>query len=89
MLWFRRRDECDARGVEAPAGSTLVFYTDGLIKATRDIEEGQRRLYPLLAAHRVGSPPPSARTTVENVLAGEDASDDIAVLVAHVGRHEG
>jgi PAS domain S-box-containing protein len=67
-----------------PPGSTLVFYTDGLVEASRDYAEGQRRLHAAmadLAATQAGNP---ARALVEHALGAHPASDDIAVLVAEI-----
>jgi PAS domain S-box-containing protein len=65
-------------------GSTLVFYTDGLTEATRDIEEGYRRLQTALADPGVGSAPNRARALVDHVLGGRLAADDVAVLVLEI-----
>lgn len=70
--------------VATPAGSTLVFFTDGLIEATRDIAEGQQRLHDYLASDATLDGLAGARQLVEHVLGHGDASDDIAVLVATI-----
>ena len=69
--------------VATPPGSTLLFYTDGLTEATRNVEEGVTRLSAALATLDVGRHN-AARAVVDIVLRGEDAGDDVAVLVATV-----
>lgn len=85
MLGLRGDDERAPIVIGAPAGSTFVFYTDGLIEATRDVEAGSLRLHEALARDDVPNEPDAARAIVDFVLAGGDASDDIAVLVARIG----
>jgi PAS domain S-box-containing protein len=63
-----------------PAGSTLAFFTDGLVEATRDMEEGVRRLRAALSSGFDGEKNP-ARALIERVLKSESASDDVAVVV--------
>jgi len=84
MLGLRDGKEGAATLVATPPGSTIVFYTDGLIEATRDIDEGLGRLYALLATDAAAGGASAARRIVEYVLAGNDASDDIAVLVVKI-----
>lgn len=84
MLGLRDGKEGAATLVATPPGSTIVFYTDGLIEATRDIDEGLGRLYALLATDTAAGGASAARRIVEYVLAGNDASDDIAVLVVKI-----
>jgi PAS domain S-box-containing protein len=82
LLGMRSRDAGPTRVVTIPRGATLAFYTDGLIEATRDLEQGQRRLHDALAGTEFlrGSNP--ARALVTQVLQGRDAVDDVAVLIA-------
>ncbi|GAC1548520.1 MAG: hypothetical protein NVS3B16_21500 [Vulcanimicrobiaceae bacterium] len=85
MLGLRAGAACETTLVAAPPGTVIVFYTDGLVEATRDIVEGQRRLSQAVADRTVVDGAGPARAIVEAVLAGGDASDDIAVLVATIG----
>lgn len=68
--------------VTIPADSMLVFFTDGLTEATRDVEEGHARVSAALAALDMGGTQNPARAIADTVLCGEDANDDVAVLVA-------
>jgi serine phosphatase RsbU (regulator of sigma subunit) len=63
----------------------LVFYTDGLVEATRDINEGHARLRQALGRADPAAQAQPARAITDAVLGGEDARDDIAVLVALIG----
>jgi hypothetical protein len=82
LLGMRDRDPGPTRIVTVPRGAALTFYTDGLIEATRDLAQGQRRLHRALSAGEClrGSNP--ARALVTEVLRGRDAGDDVAVLLA-------
>ncbi|MWA06906.1 SpoIIE family protein phosphatase [Actinomadura sp. LD22] len=67
--------------LEIPVGSTLVLYTDGLVRSRdRDIEAGLERLRRALARTS-----PSLETTCENILGSvlpDQPVDDAALLVA-------
>ncbi|GAC1453655.1 MAG: hypothetical protein PVSMB8_12530 [Vulcanimicrobiaceae bacterium] len=84
MLGLRGDAEREPNVISAPPGGTFVFYTDGLIEATRDVEAGSERLHTALASDVVSLDPNPARAIVDFVLDGGDASDDIAVLVARI-----
>jgi len=58
-----------------PAGASIIFYTDGLIEATRDVDAGEARLRHVLADR-----PTTARDVYAGVIEAETA-DDIAVLL--------
>jgi anti-sigma regulatory factor (Ser/Thr protein kinase) len=62
-----------------PEGSTLYFYTDGLIENDRDLERGEREL---LGAIRtlVASGERTAEELVESIFAGTTNRDDAAAL---------
>jgi PAS domain S-box-containing protein len=64
--------------------STLVFYTDGLVEATRDCDAGLIRLRDAIDSPGIIEAAQPARAIVQYVLAGGEARDDIAVLVARV-----
>jgi PAS domain S-box-containing protein len=85
MLGLRHGNERDVTEIAARPGSTVVLFTDGLIEATRDPDDGRRRLRDALEREDVARAEHPARAIVEYVLDGHDASDDIAVLVARFG----
>lgn len=84
LLGLRARGETKTVTVHAPPGSSLVFFTDGLVEATRDIFEGHRRLHAAMADENVAACKNTAQALVEHVLGGP-ATDDVAVLVAEIG----
>jgi len=49
---------CPERVVQLSAGDAVIFYTDGLIEATRDVREGEERL---LSALRTSGMRPHTR----------------------------
>ncbi|GAC1590379.1 MAG: hypothetical protein NVS3B28_17300 [Candidatus Velthaea sp.] len=85
MLGLRDGDETNTVTFAAPHEATVVFYTDGLVEATRDIETGYRRLHEALSDPSVLEGPEPARALVDLVLNGRSANDDVAVLVARIG----
>ena len=86
MLGLRVRGETETMTVATPDGSTLLLFTDGLFEATRDIDEGLRRIYDALQDAAVARAPDAAGALVERVMRGSPATDDVAVLVARFGR---
>jgi PAS domain S-box-containing protein len=85
MLGVRSGVDRPVVTVELPEICALVFYTDGLVEATRDINEGHARLRAALAREDPAVHVQPARRLTDSALAGEDARDDIAVLVALIG----
>lgn len=71
--------------VKVPHGSALVFFTDGLLENTRDIETGYERLYKALALTDMHQPGNIAANLANLVLAGDELHDDLAIMVATVG----
>ena len=82
LLGLRTGRDRRVRIVPIPADSMLVFFTDGLTEVTRDVEEGHARVSAALAALDMADAQNPARSIADMVLRGEDASDDVAVLVA-------
>ncbi|MDP9110728.1 MAG: SpoIIE family protein phosphatase, partial [Candidatus Eremiobacteraeota bacterium] len=64
-------------------GSMLVLYTDGLIEATRDVLEGERRLERALRDPALPRRERSAEYLRDSVL-GDASRDDIAIMVVTV-----
>jgi PAS domain S-box-containing protein len=82
LLGMREHGDDEKRTIAVPPGAMLVFFTDGLTEATRDIDEGLRRIGQAIARlKRCGNDDP-AHALVEDVLRGEAAMDDVAVLIA-------
>jgi serine phosphatase RsbU (regulator of sigma subunit)/PAS domain-containing protein len=68
------------REVDLAPGSTLVFYTDGLVeRRDRAIEEGRRQLADLLAAHATADVEALCDVVVETMV-GSGAEDDVALI---------
>jgi len=76
----------ELRSVGLQHGDRVIFYTDGLIEATRNLDEGLSRL--ITAAAKCAAAGQSAQMSVdslvERVLQGADPLDDTAVLAVHV-----
>jgi PAS domain S-box-containing protein len=66
-----------------PNDGVLLLYTDGLIESTRDIAEGERRLYEALAAADRCNAENPAEYVQQRVLV-EGARDDVAVLAVTI-----
>ncbi len=69
--------------IATPPGTMLVLYTDGIIEHSRDLLESQTLLKIALADERVLVMAKPARYLVDEVLGGQRATDDIAVLTLH------
>jgi PAS domain S-box-containing protein len=85
MLGLRSGSEQETLSVETPPGTTLVFYTDGLVEVVHDIDEGFRRLCSALRSEDLLRAPQPAEALVKAVLGADEARDDIAVLVVTFG----
>jgi len=83
MIGLRTGDDNPPRTIPVPPGSTLVFYTDGLVEVVRDIDVGFRRLSEALRDDKIARAERSAEAIVNAVLASDAAHDDIAVLVVN------
>jgi PAS domain S-box-containing protein len=66
-----------------PAGSLLALYTDGLVEATRDFEEGNRRLLEALRRD-LAREPDSAAALAGAILSLGAPRDDVAILTIGV-----
>ena len=64
------------------AGSTVVFYTDGLVESTHDFAAGEAALRAALAFLDVRTSASPAAALVEAVLGSAPPTDDVAVLIA-------
>ena len=87
-LGLRRHDEPRSVTVDLPTGSLLVLYTDGLTEATRDVEEGERRMHEALRSSGVLEAPDTAAAIKEFVLR-EGHRDDVAILTLGVNSMRG
>jgi PAS domain S-box-containing protein len=71
------------RTITLAEDSLVVFYTDGLIEATRDLIEGERLLREALEQFDVRAADEPARALLDAVV--RDPIDDVAILTMHVG----
>jgi anti-sigma regulatory factor (Ser/Thr protein kinase) len=84
-LGLREHDGTPGRSCIVEPGSLLVFFTDGLIESTHDIDEGYRRLYAALRDPEILAAPNLASRIRDAVLI-EGSRDDVAILC---GRYHG
>ena len=70
--------------VAARPSSTLAFFTDGLIEATRNIDQGYEMLRAALADDTLVGCDRPALAIVDRTLHGRHPGDDVALLVARV-----
>jgi PAS domain S-box-containing protein len=79
-LGLRARNRTASPGAcRLPAGSLLVLYTDGLIEATRNFDEGNRRLFEALQ-HEPSPDGDVAAALAGAVLSPGGPRDDVAIL---------
>jgi anti-sigma regulatory factor (Ser/Thr protein kinase) len=81
-LGLREHDGTPSRSCIVEPGSLLVFFTDGLVESTHDIEEGYRRLYAALRDPEILAAPNLASRIRDAVLI-EGSRDDVAILCGH------
>ncbi|MBT2469815.1 SpoIIE family protein phosphatase [Streptomyces sp. ISL-66] len=73
--------------LEIPPGSTLAFFTDGLVESRdNDIEEGMARLRDCLAATAPGLTLDETSQRIFVALLPEAPTDDVALLLARTRR---
>jgi PAS domain S-box-containing protein len=68
-----------------PENVFFVFYTDGLIESTHDMDEGERRLRAALVHPAVVASAKPASAIYRAVLV-EGSRDDVAILTVSIGR---
>jgi PAS domain S-box-containing protein len=67
-----------------PPWALALFYTDGLIESTRDIEEGERRVIAALRDTAISDGTSPASALVARVIDGP-VRDDVAVMAVRIG----
>jgi PAS domain S-box-containing protein len=82
LLGLRGADQEATIVVRVTPGSALLFVTDGILERTRDIDDGIRRVCAAMRRDVVMGSANPARALADDVLAGERATDDIAILYA-------
>ena len=82
-LGLREGREPPATTVVLPASSLTVFFTDGLVESTRDIDEGERRVFAALADDALVDGRAPAAALVARVL-DDGVRDDVAVLTVRI-----
>lgn len=80
--WAQAAPSCSA---ELQEGDMLVLFTDGLIEAGRDWEQGEERLRRVLASDAVLYSASPAQLIARSCLPAE-VHDDVAILTVLVGR---
>ena len=78
-LGLRQASTQRSKSIPIAPGSLIVFYTDGVIETTRDIEAGFSRLQSLIAAPDIVAAADPAQHLRETMLA-DGATDDVAIL---------
>ncbi len=74
----------EQRRVTLQPGTTLIFFTDGLIEYGRDVIAAEQRLHGVLASRHFLREENPAQAIIDGVLDAPQ-SDDIAVLVLQTG----
>ncbi|MDB5095215.1 MAG: putative sensor protein [Candidatus Eremiobacteraeota bacterium] len=82
-LGLREGRHQPATTIVLPPSALLVFFTDGLTEATRDIDEGERRVRAALSDVTVAAGRDPAARLVARVL-DEAIRDDVAVLTVRL-----
>jgi PAS domain S-box-containing protein len=82
-LGLRDSRQPPASTVVLPPSALVVFFTDGLVESTRDIDEGERRVFAALRDSAVADGRAPAASLVARVL-DDGVRDDVAVLTLRV-----
>jgi len=83
-LGLREDEHAESSTIALPNDAFLVFYTDGLVESTHDIDEGERRLRAAVADGSVIAARRPALAIHDAVLR-EGSRDDVAILTVAVG----
>ncbi len=86
-LGLREGREPPATTVVLPPSSLVVFFTDGLVESTRDIDEGERRVFAALGDPALADGRAPAAALVARVL-DDGIRDDVAVLTLRLAHAE-
>jgi PAS domain S-box-containing protein len=81
MLGLRTPGETKTAEVAMEPGASLVFFTDGLLEGTRDIDQGYAKLRAAMEDADLMADRDPAAALIERILDGEPPHDDIAVLI--------
>lgn len=87
-LGLRDGRQPPATTVVLPPSALVVFFTDGLVEATRDIAEGERRVFAALRDPVVADGRAPAAALTARVL-DDGIRDDVAVLTVRVAAAPG
>ncbi len=86
LLGLRTGHDRDIVEVPMPENTALVLFTDGLIEATRDLDEGYERLHDAISRIDPLVERRPAAALLADVLEGKSAQDDVAILVVSAVR---
>jgi len=78
-LGLHEREDAETPTIVLEPGSLLVLYTDGLIESTRDLQEGERRVFAALCDPAVLDARDPAKALHDAVLV-DGSHDDVAIL---------
>jgi len=84
-LGLRHVSKEQGRSIALDAGSTLVFYTDGLTEVSRRPADGEERVRDLLRDGALLATEHPARALRDAVFVDRPATDDVAILVMGIG----
>ncbi|HYZ17703.1 MAG TPA: SpoIIE family protein phosphatase [Candidatus Acidoferrum sp.] len=82
-LGLRDGRESPTNVIVLPSSALVAMFTDGLVESTRDIDEGERRVFAALRDPAVADATSPASALVARVLDGA-VRDDVAVLTVRV-----
>jgi len=89
-LGLRSDDDPPSQIADFPIDSLLVLYTDGLVEATHDLLQGERRLAEIVSDAATARAVHPARTIHDAMLQESGSKDDVAILtVAALARRPG
>lgn len=72
------------KSVRLEPGTFIVFYTDGLVEAKRNLEEGDKALEAAMCQEHIRGAAEPARAIRDAVVGSAEAPDDLAILTLQI-----
>lgn len=72
------------KSIDLTPGTFIVFYTDGLVEAQRNLEQGERALEAAMCSEQIRCAPEPARAIRDAIVGRAAPPDDLAILTLQI-----